>query len=156
MTAIFLVAIISSKIYQVYQNNKLGESVFARMGGNIQYTDIENAISELPTDGFIFISYTKSSDIKKLENNLKKIVVANELQNNFYYLDATELMLENDYVNTLNKKFALDDDNMISDIPAILYYKDGKLKKTIDSSNDRMLNSDDFNKLLDSYEIIQN
>lgn len=153
MIAVVLIAFIASKLYGTYKDNKLGESVFTRMVGNIQYADIESTISELPTDGFILISYTKNADVKKFESALKKSIVANELQNNFFYMDATDLMLEEGYINTLNEKFQLTD-KKIQELPAILYYKDGKFMTVISSTESQMLTVDDFNKLLDSYEII--
>jgi len=154
MIAIVLVAFIACKLYNTYQDNKLSSSVFSRMVGNIQYADIENTISELSSDGFIFISYTKNKDVKKLETSLKKSIVSHELQNDFLYMDATELMLEDGYIDTLNKKFHLEGSNAIKELPAILYYKDGELKKVLTSTKDRMLTTDDFNKMLDSYEIV--
>lgn len=156
MIAVVLVAIISVKLYHTYKDNKLGESVFSRMTGTIQYDDIENATSEMSTDGFILISYTKSEEVKDFEEKLKSTVIDHEMQNNFYYLDATEIMLEDDYIDSINKKFKLEDHLKITEIPAILYYKEGKLMTTISSTKTRMLQADDFDKLLDSYEILDN
>lgn len=153
MIAIVLIALISIKLYHTYQNNKLGESDFARMAGSIQYDDIENATSEMSTDSFILISYVKDEDVKNFEDQLKKTVIEHELQNNFYYLNATDLMLEENYQDSLNKKFNLKDPYEIDMLPAILYYKEGKFMTSISSSKNRMLTVDDFDKLLDSYEV---
>lgn len=154
MIAIVLVAFVASKLYNTYKDNQLGESVFERMVGNIQYTDIDSAMSELPSEGFLLISYVKNAEVKKFENALKKAVVSNELQSSFYYMDATELMLEDDYIATLNTKFKLEGNKAIKALPAILYYNDGNLMTVISSTKDQMLRVDDFNKMLDSYEII--
>lgn len=154
MIAIILGAFIIYKAVNTYRDNKLGDSVFTRLVGNIQYTDIENAVSELPTEGFILISYTKDQKVKDLESDLKKSIVAKELQSSFYYLDATELKLEDDYIEILNDKFKTDEKNEIVMIPAILYYKDNVLMKTISSTEDRMLSVDDFDKMLDEYEVL--
>ncbi len=154
MVAVVLVALIASKFYGMYKDNKLGDSVFNRMVANIQFDDIDSAMTELPTDGFILISYTKNQEVKDFEAALKKSVVNNELQNNFYYMDVTDMMLEDGYINTLNKKFNLEDNKKIEEVPAIIYYKDGKLMTTLTSTKDRMINVDDFSKMLDSYEVI--
>lgn len=155
MVAVILIAIVGAKLFNTYKDNKLGESEFARMGGTIQYDDVENTTSEMPTDGFILISYVKNEQVKNFETELKKTVVNNELQNNFYYLDATELMLENDYIDSLNSQFKLEGRTEIQSLPAILYYREGKLKATLSSTKDRMLQAGDFDQLLDSYEINQ-
>lgn len=155
MIAIVLVVFIACKMYNRYQDNKLGESVFTRFVGTIHYDDIDNAINEMTEDGFILISYVRSEDVKRFETELKKAISDHELQNNFYYLDATDLMLEDGYIDSLNEKFGLEGYNEIELLPAILYFADGTHKKTISSTEARMLSVDDFNKMLDSYEIIE-
>jgi hypothetical protein len=154
MIAIVLVVLIACKLYTTYKENKLGESVFTRFVGSIQYDDIENATKEMGTDGFILISYTKNEDVKKFESSLKKAISNNNLQDSFYYLDATELKLEEGYIATLNKKFNLSDQYEIEELPAILYYRDGSIMKTLSSTSTEMITVDDFNKLLDNYEIL--
>ncbi len=148
MVAIVLVAVILVKMYNTYRDNKLGESVFARMAASIQYDDIENTMSEMSTDSFILISYVKNEKVNAFEENLKKSIVDHELQNNFYYLDATNMMLEKNYINDLNAKFSLKDHNEIEELPAIIYYKNGKLMKTISSTEEELLSADDFDKLI--------
>lgn len=155
MVAIILAAFIVSKLYTMYQDNKLGESIFERMVGNIQYNDVDSAVSELPSDGFILISYVKNPEVKKFEAALKKSVVNNELQSNFYYMDATDLMMEDGYLDSINDKFKLSDQHKLKGLPAIIYYNDGVVKTSISSTSERMLNVDDFNKMLDSYEILE-
>lgn len=154
MIVIVLAAFIASKLYGSYKDNKLGESVFSRMVGNIQYSDIDSAMSELPSDGFVLISYVKNAEVKKFESALKKSVVSNELQSNFYYMDASDLMLEDNYMDTLNSKFHLEEGKKLQELPAIIYYRDGELKTTISSTKSQMISIDDFNKMLDSYEIV--
>lgn len=154
MILLVLIAFIASKLYKNHQENKLGTSVFYRDFGTIQYDDIENMISEMPSDSFIFISYTKKEDVKKLESSLKKSVVDKGLQSNFYYLDATDIMLTKDFIQNLNAKFNVDKANEIESLPALIYFQDGTLKRTITSTKSRQMTVDDFNKLIDNYEII--
>ncbi len=155
LVAFVLIAFIASKLYNWYNDGKLGESVFTRFVGGIQYEDIDDAVNEMPGDGFIFISYVKDEETKKLENSLKKAITNNGLQSNFYYLDATELKLNDNFIDEVNDKFKLEGNNKIETIPALLYFNDGQHKKTLTSKEDRMMSVDDFNKLLDSYEIIE-
>ncbi len=154
--AIILVCLIASKVYKIYRDNKLSESVLSRELGTVQINDVESSINELAGDSFILVSYVKNKEVKALESSIKKTILKNNLQNNFLYFDATELMLEDNYLDIINKKFSLDNKNSIKALPAILYYKDGKFVKTLSSSDKRMIKNDDFLKLLDSYEIIRN
>lgn len=155
MVAIVLVALIVSNLYKNHQNNKLGTSVFSSSGLSIQYDDIDNTLSEMPSDSFILISFVKNENVKKMESELKKAVVNNGLESNLYYLDATDLMYEENYIQKLNDKFSLNDANKIDVLPALLYFQDGTFKRTVTSTESRMIEADDFNKLLDNYEIIE-
>ena len=152
--AIVLVCLIASKVYNIYRDNKLGESVLSRELGTMQYDDIDNSLNELASDGFVLISYTKDKSVKKLESLMKKTIIKNNLQNNFLYYDATDLMLNDEYIDILNKKFNLTGEDEIRALPALLYYKDGKHIKTITSAKDEMMTNDDFVKLLYTYEIV--
>lgn len=154
MVCIILIAFIASKMYDRYKENKLGESVFTRFVGTVQYDDLDSALNEMSTDSFVFISYVKSEETKTLEVELKKSIEKNNLASNFYYLDATDLMLDKDFIDNLNKKLNLKNKDKIETLPALLYYNDGKFMKTITSTKDRKMTADDFNKMLDSYEII--
>lgn len=153
--AIILFCLIASKIYNIYKDNRLSESVLSRELGTLQYDDIDASINELASDGFVLISYVKNKDIKTLETKLKKTIIKNNLQDNFLYYDATDLMLEDDYIKAINKKFSLTKENAIEALPALLYYKDGKHVKTITSTKNKLLTNDEFVKLLYTYEIIK-
>lgn len=154
MIAIVLVVFIGCKLYDRYQNSKLKTSVFSGFVGSIQYDDISDVTGEMPTHGFILVSYVKNEKVNELESGLKKSVLNHELQSNFYYFNATDLMLNEGYIDDINEKFGLKDINAIQELPALLYYRDGKIMRTISSTKDRMLSTDDFDKLLDNYEII--
>ena len=155
MVAIVLVALIISKLYRNHQNNKLGTSVFSSSGVSIQYDDIDNTLSEMASDSFILISFVKDENVKRMESELKKVVVNNGLESNIYYLDATDLMVEEDYISRLNDRFNLNDANKIEVLPALLYFQDGNFKRTITSNSTQMMSADDFLKLLDNYEIVE-
>ena len=155
LIVIILLCFIMSKLYTVYRSNRLKESVLNRVVGTLQYDDLSNALPEFVSDDFIFISYTESDSVRDLEVKLKKIIVDNNLQDNFYYLKANDLMLEDNYIDSLNIKFKLKDSNKIIALPALLYYKNGKFVKTITSSEDAVMSIEDFSKLLDNYEVIE-
>lgn len=156
LIAIVLVCLISSKLYGTYQTNKLKTSVLSRVVGTIQIDDIKNAQRELASEDFIFISYVKSQEVSELETKLKSTIVDNDLQNNFYYLDATDLMMEENYIDVLNTKLSLPGKGKIEALPALIYYKNGEYVKTITSTKTKMMSADDFNMLLDNYEVLEN
>ena len=153
--AVVLCCLIGSKLYKIYKDNKLSESVLSRELGSMQYDDIDSSINELAADGFILVSYVKDKEVKKFETTLKKTIIKYNLQDNFLYFDATDLMLEENYIDIINEKFSLTKNNKIEALPAILYYKDGKYVKTLSSTKNKMITNNDFEKLLYVYEIIK-
>ena len=92
---------------------------------------IKSVFLETPNYYFVYISSLCNENAYNLEKELKPLIDEYQLQNNFYFLDVTNIKDSN-----LNYKkdiaLALDiDQNVISDIPIILYFKDGKLQNDI-------------------------
>ena len=154
MIVIVLLCLLSLKVYRNYQNSKYQTSVLNKVIGNMSLDALNDATNELTSDDFIIISYTGSKEVRQFEKEIKKTILDNDLQNNFFYLDITDLMLSDDYLDVLNKEFKLKGKDVIKNVPAILYYKDGKFVKTL-SSDKEMLRIDDLQELLDSYEILE-
>lgn len=155
MIVIILVCVISLKLYRTYQKNQYSDSVLNRVVGTIQFDDFKSAKREFTGDTFILISYLESKDTHNLEKDLKKTIVNYNLQTNFYYLNATDLMLEDNYLTDLNNEIGLSGDNSIKELPALLYYKDGAFQAVLTSDNGKMITNDDFVKLLKKYKIIE-
>ncbi len=112
--------------------------------------EVRQILSEAPTEYFVLISYTKNNDTYTLEKGLKPLIDDYALSDRFYYLDATAIMGENDYLERLNNAF---DTNKITKVPTILYYRDGKLAEVVERDDNNPINAGDFQKLLDIYEI---
>ena len=149
MILIFLGCLLAVKLAGIYRDNKLSKSVLTktRVVGSIQYEDINNTIGELTSDDFIIISFVKSKENRVVEKELKKIIINNNLQNNTYYLDVTDMMLNKDYIRELNETFKLSGENKIKKLPVILYYKDGKFIKLISQTNNNSL-AEEFSNLI--------
>ena len=89
--------------------------------------EISSVLSETPNYYFLYISYTGDEDVYNLEEELKPLIDEYQLQSNFYFLNVTDFKDTNtnykeDIADTLNI-----DRNIISDVPIILYFKDGEL-----------------------------
>lgn len=151
MIAITLACLFVYKMANIYKTNKLSQSVLTEVVGSINYDDIESLTKEMTSDDFIILSFVKSEDTRKIEKNLKKIVLDNDLQRNTYYLDMTDKMLEENYLDELNQKFKLSGSNKIDGLPTILYYRDGKFIKKITHANKGKTLDVLFEELLDEY-----
>lgn len=155
LIVVVLVCLLCVKVYNNYKNREYQESVLNQVIGSISLDDLSNATTELVSDDFIVISYTGSKETRTLEKSIKKIILDNDLQNNFYYLDATDIMLEENYLDLLNKEFKLDKNNKIDALPAIVYYKNGKVVETLSSTNDKIISTSDFKQLLIKNKILE-
>lgn len=117
-------------------------------------TEIENVFTEAPTKYFIYIGYHNDEEIYKLEKNLKKVIDKNNLNDLFYYIDVTELKEEENYVEKLNNALKLTE-NKITNVPTIIYVKDGKVAKDaiVTREDGNCMDAGDFERLLEIYEI---
>ena len=112
--------------------------------------EIDQILTETPNDYFILISYTRNQATYDLEKGLKSIIDDYNLSDHFYYLDATKIREEDNYLATINNAF---DTDMIKDLPIILYYHNGKLEDVVLREDGNPINAGDFQKLLDIYDI---
>lgn len=109
--------------------------------------EIKAVLSETPSDYFVYISYTKDKNIYSLEKDLKPLIDKYNINNNFYYIDVTNIKETNhnykkDIAKALNIK-----SEQIEKVPAILYFKDGILIQ------DGIYTSQDFEKLLEEQDV---
>lgn len=154
MVLIILLALLGLKMYKARQNYIYTTSPLEKVVNTMSLDDLDSATTELAGDSFVYVTYTESKDVYTFEKQLKRTIVNNNLQNNFYLLDATDLKLEDNYLKELNKKFDLKE-NTIKALPVLLYYKDGKIVKVLTSTKKDMINNDAVLNLLDSYELLE-
>lgn len=112
--------------------------------------EVDQILTEAPSEYFVLISYTKNQDTYELEKGLKTIIDNYALNDKFYYLDVTSIKDEDNYLERINNAF---DTNLITRVPIILYYKENKLVDVALRDDNNPINAGDFQKLLDIYDI---
>lgn len=137
-------------LYNIYQENKIKTSPLAIK--EILYEDLKNATKEIDADTFLVISYVENKEVHKNEVAIKKMLKKKDLLDNIMYLNVTDYMNEEKFLDELNTLLKLKDNNRIDSMPALVYYKEGVAVKTIDSK-DHLLNVGDFEQLIDMYEL---
>lgn len=137
-------------LYNIYQENKISVSPLAER--EVFYEDLSSTTEELDADTFLVISYVQNRDIYDNEKAIKKYLNKNNLLNNVLYLNVTDRMIEETFVDDLNNLLNLTDSLKIENFPAVVYYKDNEVTYTIDSS-DHLLNQGDFEQIVDMYEL---
>lgn len=130
-------------INKKYQSRKLESSYLSGYISEVNVGDLNNILTEPSSELFIFVTKTRDEAVYNFEMDLKKVIKNRDLRDNFMYLDYTDGDL-----GELNEVLGSE----VSTIPAIIYFKNGEYVKSIDSSMS-MLNSGDFEKLLDEYEV---
>jgi hypothetical protein len=156
LAAIFLTYYIFAW-YNVLEEKKYGESYLIKSDTiSLEVNDIleiENTFTESPSEYFIYIGYRNDEEEYKLEKSLKKIIDKYNLNEEFYYIDVTDLMSNDDYIDELNAALNLTD-NKINSVPTIIYVKNGQVPSDgiIKREDENMMNASDFSKLLEMYE----
>ena len=144
---IVLVVIITISIFNInnkYQERRLEQSYFEGYLNEVSLKELNTILTEPNSEQFILVTKIEDEKIYDFEVELKKIIKKKDLRDNFIYLEYNN---EED-LNELNKILK----TKIKVLPAIVYIKNGELKKTIDSS-ESLLQASEFDKLLEEYEV---
>lgn len=152
LMGVMLITMASSNLYKNRLANKINSSYISKYVANIQVNEIQNALVEFSPDTFMYVSYTGDERIYNLEVKIRKVLRENNLIDNFIYMDATELMDKNNYLNNLNNSLNLKEKE-IKKLPGIIYYKDNEIIDLIDS-RDGLIDSGDFVQLIEKYELV--
>lgn len=143
---IFVIAItfIIVKIGNVYNTQKLKKSYLSNYINKVELKDISNILTEPSSELFVFITKTNDENVYNLEKDIKKVIKKHNLRDNFIYIDYSN---EKD-LKKLNESLKTN----IKKIPALIYYRDGKVAESIDS-NEYFINVGNLEKILDEYEV---
>lgn len=148
--AVVIITFAVINIVNGVRNKKIDSGYINKYVSELQYNELENYLIEPANNTFIYLTYTGSEEVYNLETKIKKVINNYELQSNFIYVDVTDEMTNNDFIEKLNKKFRISE--TIKKVPVILYYKDGVLVDCVQGTNS-IFTVADFQKLLDNYEI---
>lgn len=115
------------------------------------FDSLKQILNETSSSYFIYLSYTGNEDVYKFEQELKKVIDNYGLNDNFYYMDLTKIMNDNEnYLELVNNNLNINIDR----VPVIIYVKDGKIEgnNILDGINGTMLKVADVENLLDIYD----
>jgi len=142
--------------YKTIKTNKVAESYLVTekvVSNEIKSLDeLSDILSESPETYYIFISYTGSEDVYNLEKEMAKLISEYNLSDSFYYLNITNIMNDEDYLDKINETLNLKDEK-VKQVPTVLYYQDGALVNIINKDDKSMMNIGDFQKMLDVNQI---
>lgn len=141
--------------YQVKKEEKLMNSyLITSKTINSKIDDLsslEQIRQETPSSYFIFLSYTGDEEVYNLEKNLKRVIDKYKLNDMFYYVDVTNLMEQETYLDNIEN--SLDIQELVR-TPAIVYVHEGKILESniLDGVGNTSLKVEDLENLLEIYE----
>ena len=103
----------------------------------------------MSADTFLIIGYTKNSKIYQNEKEIKQLLNKHNLLDNVLYLDATDKMIEENFVEELNNTLGLDENYKISAIPAVVFYSNNEVTYVKSGT----VNKDDIAQIIDMYNL---
>lgn len=145
--------------YKVIKENKvstsylISEKVISNEINGLE--EISDVFSEVPNSYYVYISYTGSEEIFAMEKELSSLIKDYNLNDKFYYFNVTSLKDNDNYLDSINEAFNLED-NKITSIPTIIYFNEGKAVNIIKKENNVLMNAGDFQKMLDVSNIAKN
>lgn len=138
--------------YKVVKENKVSTSYLVKekiISKEItDLNEVTDVFSEVPTSYFIYISYTGDEDIYNMEKNLQTVINEYNLNDSIYYINVTSIKDDKDCIDKINEALSLND-TKITSIPTIIYYNNGKPVDIITRNDDNIINTGDFQKMLD-------
>lgn len=114
-----------------------------------ELNEIKSTLLETSSYYFVYIGYEKSKSVYEFEKDLKPIIDKNQLQNSFYYLNVTNMKETNkNYKTDIAKELSVDE-SILSDIPVILYFKDGTYQNKVTTINgfEELIEAEKINEL---------
>lgn len=144
--SVILVTWYAKKTYEISMQNKLSQSVLSRVVGEIKYDETDSVLLEKSSNYFIYISYANDKKTYNLEKKIKSLISKYEIQDNFYYLNVTDEMENDNFIEKLNNKL---DSNIGSanSLPVIMYYENDSLRSYLSSYNN-LFTIKDFENML--------
>ena len=122
-------------VYSIYKEYKKGLVSPLNISKEVDYKELSSTTNEMLEDTFLVISYSGDEDIYENEKALKLVFRKYELLDNIIYVDVTEAMEEENFIEDLNKALSLDDNHKVTAVPTIIYFKEGTVKSVIKSKN---------------------
>ncbi len=140
----------TNNLYKVIKENQISKSPLAT--NEVLYEDLKNTTVEINADTFLVVSYVHDEEVHNNEKAIKKLMNKHNLIDNVMYLDITEYRTDKNFLKEINETLNLHDNLQIKKFPAVIYYKEG-VPTYIDDSTDHVLNSGDFEQIIDMYNL---
>ncbi|MGM9881399.1 MAG: DUF6568 family protein [Bacilli bacterium] len=138
--------------YENYESTKLTSPIMDEYMQVINYNELNDYLVE-NKNSVIYVSVLDSKEIRNFELKFKKFIRDNSLDNSILYLNLTEELKDNKIVKELKNKYKLDDLD-ITNVPAIIIFKDGNITSIYNIKDDDY-NIDKLKSYLEKERVIE-
>lgn len=151
LTITIILTLSFSNLYRNYERNKISEGFISKYVSVVKYNELASILTEMNSDTLLYISYVNDKDVYNLEKKIRKVLKNNELEDNFFFVDATNYINDSKIVTNLNSTLNIASDESVV-LPAIVYFKNNIPMDYIDSKAN-LINTTDLELLLEKYEL---
>lgn len=148
---VIVISLYARSLYLSYKESMKNSSPFFDKNINqINTDDLDFALSET-NEVLLYVSYTGNENIYNNEKKLFNTIRRKDLLDKVIYWNITDIYRDGKYLEILRTKYP-DNSDYINFAPLLMYIKDGEVKEVINSGFD-IINYEDFNEIVDKYEI---
>lgn len=151
LTITIILTLSFSNLYRNYERNKISEGFISKYVSVVKYNELASILTEMNSDTLLYISYVNDKDVYNLEKKIRKVLKNNELEDNFFFVDATNYINDSKIVTNLNSTLNIASNESVV-LPAIVYFKNNIPMDYIDSKAN-LINTTDLELLLEKYEL---
>ena len=149
--SITLVAVIYlASWYRNYKKDKLSVPVINGVLSEIKYEELDPYLGENNGTIYLYMCTSDEEVCRNFESKFIKYIKKENLYDKIRYLNITNIKSKKGFIKDFNEKYAKKD--KVSSYPTIVYFENGKIKKTIGGSNG--LTIAELEKYLDANEIM--
>lgn len=130
--------------YNTTKEYRMNNSVIPTVIGEVTMEELDNYLLENP-DIMIYFASSKDNDIKDFEDDFKKILVKEDLKNDFIYMDTSKIQNQEFYQSFAKKYYSkvLKSKKVSLDIiPNVVLMEDGKVTDVMHLSKKEMIEED--------------
>ncbi len=139
IVTIFLTFYIGKWI-KTYKENKLSVSPLSGIVEEININDVNLAFTET-SEVILYVGYTNDKNVYKMEEAMLDYIKNNNIVDKFIYVNVTDYLKDDEYKKILTSTFKEVKDE-IKNAPLLIYIKNGKAEKVVNSKDGRLYLSD--------------
>ena len=136
--------------YQSYQDYQQTIPILKGVLSEIRYNEIDNYINDNP-NSIIYVGVADDMDCRKVEEDLKDIIVKHHLKDKIVYFNITDVSNRKDVLTSFNNQYV--PNGKIYTYPAIAILDEGEVIAYKSKSANKDLVISDIEQLFEEYEV---